>query len=98
MVVDPESPMRAAAAATGKSRKELRGDGKKLEQVLMKEAIILIGKDGELTNARLEQVLGVDSSVISRGCGAARAEGGTSPEMRALVKRIKSLLIATSQA
>ena len=44
MVVDAESPMRAAAAATGKSRKELRRDGKKLEQVLMKEAVILIGR------------------------------------------------------
>ena len=98
MVVDAESLMTAAAAVTGKSRKDIPGDGKKREHVLMKEAIILIGKEGGLTNARLARVLGVDSSVISRRYDAAKADAGTSPEMKALIKRIKSLLIATSQA
>ena len=82
----------AAEEASGREKEEFCGRSKVAALVLVKEAVILIGKQQGASNTELARVLRLEASVVSRRWESARERVRESAEMRRLVRRIERSL------
>ena len=83
---------KAIQAETSLERREICSGDRRLRVIAAKEAMALIGVEKGVTQAVLAEVLGLDSSVISRRVQAAKAKMAASNEFRRLIKRIRHQL------
>ena len=90
--LDAEALMRAAERVTGLQEHELRSGRKTRSLVLVKEAMIIVGRELGASNADLARLLGLDASVVSRRYESGRAKMNESQEARRLVKRLREKL------
>jgi len=90
--LDAEALMRAAERVTGLHEHELRGGRKTRALVLVKEAMIIVGRELGASNADLARLLGLDASVVSRRYESGSAKMNESQEARQLVKRLREKL------
>ena len=84
--------MRAAQRVTGLQEHELCGGRKTRALVLVKEAMIIVGRELGASNADLARLLGLDASVVSRRYESGKAKMNESQEVRQLVKRLREKL------
>lgn len=73
-------------------REELCGSGKAARVVMAREALVFVGHEAGATYAALARQTGLETSVISRRCEAARRRIAESNQFKALVRSIKKLL------
>jgi REP element-mobilizing transposase RayT len=85
--IDPAALMRAAEKVTGFASKELCSGKKPRALVLVKEAMIIVGRKLGATNADMARLLGLDASVVSRRYESGKAKMEKSQELQRLVKR-----------
>jgi REP-associated tyrosine transposase len=78
--------------ATGVRRSDFCGPGKSARIVMVKEALVYVGRAAGATNAALAKEMGLESSVVSRRYEAARQKILQSPKMSALVKEVQKKL------
>ena len=90
--LDTEALMRAAERVTGLQEHELCSGRKTRSLVLVKEAMIIVGRELGASNADLARLLGLDASVVSRRYESGRAKMNESQEARRLVKRLREKL------
>ena len=90
--LDAQALMRAAEKVTGMQAQELCGGRKTRAVVLVKEAMIIVGRELGASNADLARLLGLDASVVSRRHESGRAKMNESQEARRLVKRLREKL------
>ena len=90
--LDAEALMRAAHRVTGLQEHELCGGRKTRALVLVKEAMIIVGRELGASNADLARLLGLDASVVSRRYESGQAKMNESQEVRQLVKRLREKL------
>jgi putative transposase len=86
--LDPEALMRAAEMVTGISARELNSGKKSRALVLVKEAMIMVGRESGVSNAAMARLLRLDASVVSRRYEAGKAKMDESQDARRLVKRL----------
>ena len=82
--------MAAAERITTLKRREFCAGKKTRELVLIKEAIIMVGRDLGASNADLARLLGLDGSMVSRRYESAKVRMGESGEGSRLVKRLRA--------
>ena len=87
---DIEEIVTAAEKATGLERKDFCSNSKNRQLVLVKEAIIVIGRESGIRTREIAEVLGMDPSAVSKRGEAARARSEGSDEMTKLLKAIRS--------
>ena len=87
---DMEGIVKAAEKATGLERKDLCSNSKNRQLVLVKEAIIVIGRESGIRTRDIAEVLGLDPSAVSKRREAARVRTKGSDEMTKLLKAIRS--------
>ena len=87
---DMEGIVKAAEKATGLERKDFCSISKNRQLVLVKEAIIVIGRENGIRTREIAEVLGIDPSAVSKRGEAARARSEGSDEMTELLKAIRS--------
>ena len=92
--LDAVALMMAAEGVTGLQEHELRGGRKTRTLVLVKEAMIIVGRELGASNADLARLLGIDASVVSRRYESGRAKMNESQEARRLVKRLREISCA----
>lgn len=90
--LDAEALMSAAERVTGLREQELCGGRKTRALVLVKEAMIIVGREFGASNADLARLLGLDASVVSRRYESGRAKMNQSQEAKRLVKRLRETL------
>jgi putative transposase len=90
--LDAEALMDAALMITGLQRDELCGSKKTRGIVLVKEAIIVVGRELGTSNADLARLLRIDGSVVSRRYDACIAKMNRCHEARRLVRRLRDEL------
>jgi hypothetical protein len=90
--LDPEALMRAAEKITGFAAEELCSGKKSRALVLVKEAMIIVGRELGVSNADMARLLGLDASVVSRRYESGKAKMEESQEARRLVKRLRGEL------
>ena len=61
--------------------------------MLVKEAMILIGKELGATGADIARLIGLDASVVSRRLESAMSKMGESEELRGVVKKLRAELV-----
>jgi putative transposase len=86
--LDPEALMRAAEMVTGIAARELCSGKKSRALVLVKEAMIMVGRESGVSNAAMARLLGLDASVVSRRYESGKAKMDESQDARRLVKRL----------
>ncbi len=74
--------------AAGMRRSDFCGPGKSASIVLVKEALVYVGREGGATNAGLAKEIGLESSAVSRRYESARKKMAESPQMSALVREV----------
>src|SRR5882724_6162884 len=87
---DVEPIVKAAEKATGLERKDFCSKSKNRQLELVKEAIIVIGRESGIRTREIAEVLGLDPSAVSKRGEAARARSEGSDEMTKLLKAIRS--------
>jgi hypothetical protein len=87
---DMEAIVTAAEKATGLERKDFCSNTKNRQLVLVKEAIIVIGRENGIRTREIAEVLGLDPSAVSKRSEAARARSEGSAQMTKLLKAIRS--------
>ena len=87
---DMEGIVKAAEKATGLERKDLCSNSKNRQLVLVKEAIIVIGRENGIRTREIAEVLGLDPSAVSKRREASRVRTKSSDEMTKLLKTIRS--------
>jgi putative transposase len=87
---DLEGIVKAAEKATGLERKEFCSNSKNRQLVLVKEAIIVIGRESGIRTREIAEVLGLDPSAVSKRREAARVRSEGSVQMTKLLKAIRS--------
>ena len=80
--------MRAGERVTGVEERELCGGRKTRALVLVKEAMIIAGREFGASNVDLARLLALDASVVSRRYESGRAKMIESQHVRRLVKRL----------
>jgi hypothetical protein len=90
--LDAEALMRAAERVSGLQEDELCGGRKTRALVLVKEAMIIVGRELGASNADLARLLGLDASVVCRRYELGKAKMNESQEARRLVKRLREKL------
>ncbi len=90
--LDAEAVMRAVEKVTGLKRREFCTARKTGEVVLVKEAVIVVGREHGASNADLARLLGLDASVVSRRYESGKEKMRESQEARRLVKRVRDEL------
>src|SRR6266571_1814223 len=88
--LDPEALMRAAEKVTGLGAKELCSGKKARGLVLVKEAMIIVGREFGASNADLARLLGLDASVVSRRYESGKEKMNKSQEILRLVKQLRA--------
>lgn len=78
--------------ATGVRRSDFCGPGKSARIVMIKEALVYVGREAGATNAALAKEMGLESSAVSRRYESARQKIAGSPQMSALVKEVRKKL------
>lgn len=100
--IDPDALIAAVEAVCGVPRSELRGRGKSARLVQAKEALIVCGRKLGVSNVKLAQLIGVNSSTVSRRYDSAIMRSNTENELKDLVTRVNqqynTTRIAISQA
>jgi putative transposase len=92
--LDPEALMSVAEKVTGFAAEEVCSGGKSRALVLVKEAMIVVGRELGMSNADMARLLGLDASVVSRRYELGKARMEQSQEARRLVKRLSGELAA----
>jgi putative transposase len=87
---DMEGIVKAAEKATGLERKDFCSNSKNRQLVLVKEAIIVIGRENGIQTREIAAVLGLDPSAVSKRREAARVRSKGSAQMTKLLKAIRS--------
>ena len=87
--LDPEALVRAAEKITGFAAEELCSGKKSRALVLVKEAMIVVGRELGVSNADLARLLGLDASVVSRRYESGKSKMEESQEARRLAKRLR---------
>jgi len=72
---------------------EVCSSNKTRSTVLVKEAMILVGKELGATGADMARLIGLDASVVSRRLKSARSKMGESEELRGVVRRLRAELV-----
>jgi putative transposase len=90
--LDGEALMRATERVTGLGEHELRCNRKTRALVLIKEAMIIVGRELGASNADLAKLLRLDASVVSRRYELGRAKLIESQEAKQLVERLREEL------
>ena len=80
----------AGARSSGLSREELSSKSKNRRTILVKEAVILVGRERGITNRELADALRIDPSAVTRRIEAARARGGEHSDLVKLRKALGS--------
>ena len=78
--------------ATGMRRRDFCGPGKSARIMLVKEALVYVGREAGATNAALAKEMGLESSAVSRRYEAARKKMAESEQMSALVREVRRKL------
>ena len=92
LTLDLRRLIEAVELVTEMDRKEICGAGKGARVVLVREALVLVAREGGATNAGLARETGMESSAVSRRYESARKKMLGSDEMKVLVKRIRKRL------
>jgi hypothetical protein len=87
---DLEGIVKAAEKASGLERKDFCNNSKNRQLVLVKEAIIVIGRENGIRTREIAEVLGLDPSAVSKRREAARVRSEGSAQMTKLLKAIRS--------
>jgi putative transposase len=91
-VLDLRALTNAVEEATGLKSAEFFSRSKTRTVVLAKEAMILVGRELDVSNAALSKLIGLDSSVVSRRFDSAKGRMKASGELRKLVRQIRAAL------
>jgi hypothetical protein len=89
---DIEAIVTVTEKATGLERKEFCSNSKHRELVLVKEAIVVIGSESGIRTRELAEVLGLDTSAVSKRREAARVRTEGSAQMTKLLRAIRAAL------
>jgi REP element-mobilizing transposase RayT len=92
-VVDYGAMIRAVEKITKLKPAEVCSPNKTRSTVLVKEAMILVGRELGATGADMARLTGLDASVVSRRFESARSRMGESEELRGLVKKLRAELV-----
>jgi putative transposase len=84
--------VQAVEVVAGMKRSDFCGPRKSARIVLVKEAVIYVGREAGATNAGLAKEMGLESSAVSRRYEAARKKMAESEEMRGLVREVQRKL------
>ena len=76
----------------GMRRRDFCGPGKSARIMLVKEALVYVGREAGATNAALAKEMGLESSAVSRRYEAARKKMAESEQMSALVREVRRKL------
>lgn len=90
--LDSEALVRAVEKVTGLKRIEFCNARKIREFVLVKEVMIIVGRECGASTAELARLLGLDGSVVSRRYESGKAKLRESEKTRLLVKRVREEL------
>ncbi len=85
-----EDLLSAAERSSGLSRQELCSKSKNRRTVAAKEAVIVLGREGGITNRELAEALGICPSAVTNRVEVARSRGTKSPEVIKLRKLLRS--------
>jgi hypothetical protein len=88
--LEGERLMRAAERVTGIEKQELCSGKKTRALVLIKEAVIILGRELGASNADLGRLLGLDASVVSRRHESGMVKMNESQEARRLLKQLRA--------
>jgi putative transposase len=91
-VLDLRALTNAVEEATGLKSAEFFSRSKTRTVVLAKEAMILVGRELDVSNAALSKLIGLESSVVSRRFDSAKSRMKASGEVRKLVRQIRAAL------
>jgi hypothetical protein len=90
--LEVQALMRAAEKLSGVGERELCSGRKTRALVLVKEAMIVVGRELGASNVELAKLLRLDASVVSRRYESGRTKMMESEEVRRLVKRLRGEL------
>jgi hypothetical protein len=92
MPLDLQALTQAVEEATRLKSAEFFSRNKTRAIVLAKEAMIVVGRELNVSNAALSKLIGVDSSVVSRRFDSAKKRMKGSGELRKLVRQVRAAL------
>jgi hypothetical protein len=83
--IDPKALVAAVERVTGRKRREFCVSNKTRGLVLIKKAMIIVGREIGASNADLARITGLDASVVSRRFESGHIRMSESEEVRMLV-------------
>jgi putative transposase len=92
--LDIETILEAAEKATGLRRADFCNNSKSRKLVMVKEAIIVMGRECGIGNRKIAEVLGLDPSAVSKRRELARSRVKSCPVMTELFNAIRSACLS----
>lgn len=90
--LDLQELTKAVEEATGLKSAEFFSRSKSRAVVLAKEVLIVVGREMNVSNIALANLIGVDSSVVSRRFDSAKNRAKESGELRKLIRQVRVAL------